>query len=429
MDIAKKKLFNERMGKRQKLSHGGLVKRQKFATGGVTGALGSAAQGGATGAAVGSIIPGLGTAVGGAVGAVAGFLGNLFGGGGPQMPNITDPVTGAQITDANGRVVASQDQLKSFAQSLQGADGVKNQSLVFNQLQAVTQGKGPNPAAAMLAESTGKNVANQAALAAGQRGASSNVGLIERQNAQQGAQTQQQAVGQGATLQANQALNALNASGGIAAQQVGETQSALNASAETALNNQNQILNAQTAYNNQQVGGQGSVNAGNTSITTAQIPGQTSAISAVPAGIGDYKQSQAALNKPPIQADMMGNMMAEGGLVHKEIPGPHVSHVANYLAMAHGGKVPAMVSPGEISLTPEQVKEVIHDDADPLKIGEKIGGKAKVKGDSEKNDTVPKTLEEGGVIISREHAKNPEKAKLFVHKSVLKHMHKPRSAS
>lgn len=101
--------------------------------------------------------------------------------------------------------------------------------------------------------------------------------------------------------------------------------------------------------------------------------------------------------------------------------GPHKSHVANFL-MAKGGKVPAMVSPGEISLSPEQVHAVVHEGANPFKVGERIGGKAKVKGDSLKNDTVPKTLEEGGVIIPRHIATkmDPEKAELFVHRALAR---------
>jgi hypothetical protein len=109
-------------------------------------------------------------------------------------------------------------------------------------------------------------------------------------------------------------------------------------------------------------------------------------------------------------------MAARGGSIY---PGPHRSHVANYL---HGGmakKVEAMVSPGEIYLTPEKVHMVIKEGANPLKIGEKIGGKAKVKGDSLKNDTVPRALDEGGIVIPRHVATkmSREKAELFVHRA------------
>lgn len=122
-------------------------------------------------------------------------------------------------------------------------------------------------------------------------------------------------------------------------------------------------------------------------------------------------------------AGELGEIMkaAHGGMMMQKIcAGPHKSHVANYLAS--GGPVKAMVSAGEVYLSPERVKKVIHEGANPLKIGEKIKGKAKVKGDSLKNDTIPKTLEEGGVVIPR-HITNkmsPEKAELFVHRAIAR---------
>jgi hypothetical protein len=136
-----------------------------------------------------------------------------------------------------GQTSALQQQQALNAQ-LAGANGVGNlsgaltsqqglaaqQQALAQQYQDIAAGKGPNPAQAALNQSTGQNVANQAALMAGQRGAGSNIGLLARQAAQQGAATQQQAVGQGATLQAQQALAGLS---GAAAQQqaIGATNS------------------------------------------------------------------------------------------------------------------------------------------------------------------------------------------------------------
>lgn len=99
------------------------------------------------------------------------------------------------------------------------ASGLKNvlagQQGTAAQYQNIANGTGPNPAQAALNQSTGQNVANQAALMAGQRGAGANVGLLARQAAQQGAATQQQAVGQGATLQANQQIAGLQGMAGV----------------------------------------------------------------------------------------------------------------------------------------------------------------------------------------------------------------------
>lgn len=92
-------------------------------------------------------------------------------------------------------------------------------------------------------------------------------------------------------------------------------------------------------------------------------------------------------------------------------------------AFAKGGKVPAMVSPGEIYLKPKEAAKVAKGKESPMK-GEKIPGKAAVKGNSLQNDTVPKTLEAGGVVIPRSvfDSKNPHKeASKFVAAALMHH--------
>ncbi len=134
---------------------------------------------------------------------------------------------GKQINSVNGTgaEAGAMGQQRGLAGNLGNANGVgiqtgavgglqnvlSQQQGTANQLQGIANGTGPNPAQAALNQSTGQNIANQAALMAGQRGAGANVGLMARQAAQQGAATQQQAVGQGATMQAQQELGAINA--------------------------------------------------------------------------------------------------------------------------------------------------------------------------------------------------------------------------
>lgn len=81
-------------------------------------------------------------------------------------------------------------------------------------------------------------------------------------------------------------------------------------------------------------------------------------------------------------------------------------------AFARGGKVQAMVSPGEKIIPPEQMKRVEQGKKSALDVGKTVGGKAKVEGDSLENDTVPKDIEAGSVVLPRSvtHAKNPTKA-------------------
>lgn len=372
--------------KRNKLPS--IPRRKKFASGG--GVLGDVAAG---------------AAVLGPIGAIGGFIAGLFGGG-PKMPNIVDPVTGTQITDAAGRVVASQQQLQSYSTLLQGGAGPQAQNAAIQLLSQVSTGGGPNPAAAMLQEATSKNVQNQAALQAGQRGAASNVGMIARGAAQQGAQIQQQATGQAATEQSQQQLGAASEVGNLATQQEQAAISAGTGAGGIATQNQSSLLQAQTGYNTTIAGGQANVNTvGETQLQNVTAPFAAGAAS----GLG----SSLVYNNAP-----KSPQLAEGG---KVIEGPHNSHVANFLAMSKGGNVPALVSPGEIYLDPDHVEEVKHG-ANPLKLGHRIPGKAKIKGDSKKNDTVKATLKEGGVVLPRHivRGRSSDKARLFVLKSIAK---------
>lgn len=142
---------------------------------------------------------------------------------------------------------------------------------------------------------------------------------------------------------------------------------------------------------------------------------------------GKGSQSSASSISPGASGGLSNDSMstlkdyafADGGNVCE---GPHRSHVANFL-FADGGKVPAMLSPGEIYLSPDNVHKVIHEGANPMKVGQKIHGKASKKNDSLKNDTVPMDLEAGGVVIPRHittHKMSAEKAELFVHRALAR---------
>lgn len=68
---------------------------------------------------------------------------------------------------------------------------------------------------------------------------------------------------------------------------------------------------------------------------------------------------------------------------------------------AKGGRVPSMVSPGEKILTPTAVKKVEQGKKSAISAGETVHGKAKVAGDSLRNDTVPKNLAAGSIVLPR----------------------------
>ncbi len=402
-----------------------------------------------------------------------GFLGTINGALGlnnnfqASSANVTPGTNAEQLgnayTGAQNALAGQQALATTLAP--QAATAVQNQNALANQYAAMAQGRGPNVAQNQLNQATGQNVAQQAALMAGQRGSGANAGLLARQNAMQGAGIQQQAAGQAATLGAQQQIAAQNNLANLSNAQISQTGQAATGLSSAAQGEQGILQGANNAFNNSIVGMQSNINNVNsqTSAANQNMAGNTmggimkgvSAISSMFAEGGEVDQEPTDLGKftpapsdagsspnipgtsalPADQtnfSDSMGGgskggggggggimglaaMLAKGGPIHSD---HYHAHVSNYFAK--GGKVPAMVSPGEIYLTPENVHKVVNEGADPLKIGQRIGGKAKVKGDSYKNDTIRADLDEGGVVVDRKNAMDSSKAALFVHQSLNK---------
>lgn len=176
---------------------------------------------------------------------------------------VQNPVTVGQATQAYDNTQSGLAQQQAFTAALGGQNGIGNQNSVFaqqqalsNQLQNQANGQGPNPALAQLAQTTGQNISSQNALMAGQRGGSANAGLIARQAAMQGANTQQQAVGQAATLSAQQQIAAEQALQGqqanmanLATNQVGQQANSIQAYNQGAQNQQSNLLGANNSQN------------------------------------------------------------------------------------------------------------------------------------------------------------------------------------
>jgi hypothetical protein len=365
----------------------------------------------------------------------------------------TNYVNPAQYAQNLQHVNQGMTNQQNLVNNLTAQNALQNQSQVFNQLGNVASGQGPNPAQAMLANATGANTANQAALMAGQRGAGQNVGLIARQAAQQGALNQQSMAGQAAALQAQQSLAALGQQGNIAGQQANQLLQGNQMYTNSALQGQQQLLNGQNQVNQaqlqnaQQQMANNQTNAGRQANLDANVNGAIgSALQLIPgklfggqqgtpsagqtymdnasnAGGFDMStlQPQQGETAPtmdfsqpsPVESGSNFAVAAEGGRVTQQgMQGPR-SRVGQMFAK--GGKVhkevPAMVSPGERYLPPKEVKKVVEGKKDPMEAGEKIPGKPKVKGakNSYANDTVPKTLEEGGIVLPRSvtQAKHP----------------------
>lgn len=300
--------------------------------------------------------------------------------------------------------------------------GIQNQSDVFNQLQGVASGNGPNPAQAMLANATGANTANQAALMAGQRGAGANAGLIARQAGMQGAANQQNAAGQGAAMQAQQSLNALGQLGGIANQQANQQIGQTNQVGASQQQEQQNLLNSIAGVNQANVGMQSNINSANAGMAGDQIGNIGKTVGGITSGLGT---GIASLFKA--KGGMVG--YADGG----QVQGPQ-SHIGQMLSgtykpmMAKGGQVPAMVSPGEKVLTPRDVQKV-KKGANPMSVSKEVPGKPKVGGakNDYANDTVKASLPEGGIVLPRSvtKSKNPDKSsEEFVRHVLAKHSRK-----
>lgn len=427
-----------------------------------------------------------------------GFLGSLFGGGGggnfqAGSTQIDKPTTVGQANTAYDQTQQGIAQQQAFVNALNGQNGIQNQSGVFNQLQGVANGTGPNPAQAALNQATGQNVANQAALMASQRGAGANAGLLARQAAQQGANIQQQVAGQGATLQAQQQLGALGQLGGIAGQQVGQQAGAIQGLNAATQGQQQNLLSGINAQNQAGVQMQSNINSANAGVQSEVAKGQQGILGGVLGGAGsalglkfasggEVKMADGGMTMPnfsavqPLQmpdlsqvaaltplaapaiqppaggpSSAVGRHFAAMGSSNPNQPSPGIAigtpigsaigtaikslfgsnaptttrtsgsdqinpnavdtQGASTMTAAHGGKVPALLSPGEKYLSPKESKEVAKGDKDVKTSGKTVPGNAKVKGDSEENDIVHAELEAGGFVIPRSimQSENPDK--------------------
>jgi hypothetical protein len=318
-----------------------------------------------------------------------------------------------QLKSAYDQTQASIKQQQDFVNSLGQQGGLAHQNDVFgqqqalaNQYQNIAAGQGPNPAQAQLAQATGANVANQAAMMAAQRGAGANPALMARQSAMQGAGIQQQSAGQAATLQAQQSLGALSQlqnqqanMANMANQQVGQQQTGLQNLGQQSLGQQSNLMGLQASANSANSALAGQAAKGQMGLMGSLAGAAGGALGTMYGGpVGGAVGSSLGTS---LGSQMGGSPeMAEGGAVPSGPRSKVGQHFAGMPkpALAEGGKVPALVSPGEQYLDPKDVSKV-KQGANPLAVGERIPGTPKVPGNSYANDTVHKTLESGGIVI------------------------------
>jgi len=352
---------------------------------------------------------------------------------------IKPGVTDAQLAESYKRTNKGLGSQWDFMRALQQQGGIQNQANVFAQQQALAdmlnqqaQGGGPNPALAQLAQTTGQNVAQQAALMAGQRGMSVNPGLAARQIAAQGLAANQQAGGQAAIMRANQQLAAQQAlqnqqqnMAGLAGQQVGQQAGATNAYGNAAQNQFGALQGALAAQNQANVGMQSNINNANAGIAGINAKGQQglfggamNSVGSVIGGlahggvVGCYADGGQVTDVP---ADKFGPESFLGSMLNKpQEPEQNPAEDPLFLGSSNllGGalkKVGSLVSsaaPAASSasaIVPALVAS-----------GGKVPGKAPVAGDSYANDKVPAMLSPGEVVIPRTAVKDPNSTAEFL---------------
>lgn len=335
-----------------------------------------------------------------------------------------------------------------------------NNRFAERQMVNTINGKGPNLAQDQLNAATNQNIEQANAILAGQKGV--NPALAAKLSAQNAANANQLAAGQSAMLRDQQIMGATQ----------GLSQASLGAAnnAQAGIDSQNSA-DAKVQAGNQAsqqgfLGGLGSaimptvngllkpaaaaaapiMSAGGPALSPLLLAAEGGEVPQMPitsfTAPAQPMRSKASQYLSSDQSMQMG-MFAEGGNVSpdqwqspetskkfeagfKKNPlDDAMSTIKNALGaaadkkkMARGGRVPALVSPGEVYIPPSKVQAAAQA-SDPRQVGDRIPGKAKVKGNSFKNDTVPATLEEGGIVLPRsvmEHKDPAKKAHEFVTK-------------
>lgn len=368
----------------------------------------------------------------GAIGGLIGLGGGVSGTGigAANAASISNPVTPTQIQNAYTWQQAAQGQQQDLLNALQAQNGLSNQNQVYGQLQGVASGA-VNPAQAQFNQNTAANVANQAALMAGQRGASSNVGLMARQIGQNQGALQQQAVGQEASQQAQNQIAAIGQAGQLATTQVGQQIGQTNANVGTQQAEQANLLGAQGQFNQASAQSQQSVNqltgtamgnqaqaifprlADGGTVPSAQ-PAQKSYNNMIP-GYNTYQAASNVYKGVSAFGKFLNNMISPTPPANPvPTPSPTVeqSGAPQDIESDEAGEVGA-ADAGTAAAAPDAVAEAAAfaayggDIGSKLKKGGHVPGKAKVKGNSYKNDNVKALLSPGEGVIDRETMQDP----------------------
>ena len=384
------------------------------------------------------------------MGSLVSGIGDLFGGA-PNNANFSavpapliQPVTAGQVNQAQGTAISGVNQAQNLASTLAPgvSQGMNTQNMLTQALLNQANGVGPNPAQAALAQNTGTNVANQAALMAGQRGVGQNAGLLAREVGQQGAGIQQNAVGQAATLQAQQQLAAQQQLQQLAQQQTNQGLAGAGLFNQAALGNQGQLLNALQGYNQAQVGSTTSQNSANAGIAQTNANNTSKAIGGLFGGLSSGGGGAAMMGAEGGEVPEKAKQILAKALSKKEMP-DHMLEIAKIyhpkvMKMAMGGECYDEGGNVTDGVDPNAIRPIATDSSSSSNSGGQmkeamsiatllaanegavVPGKPKVEGKNTlKNDVVPAMLTPKEIVLplSVTQSKNPgEAAKAFVEK-------------
>lgn len=375
------------------------------------------------------------------MGAIGGLLG-LGGGDSGTDYSIQNPTSIGQTNTAYQNVQNSLANQQALLDAINNQGGLSNQTDVYNQLQGVASGMGPNPAQAQYNRNVDQISAQQAGLIGSQKGISP--ALQARLIAQQGGDAKQNAAGAAAVNQAQQQMSALGGMGNIANTQVANQLGLTNAMSGAALQSQGNLLGAQGGFNNASAGLTGQQMQGQQAMIGGLMQGASSAASmaamsdksakknisggdpqkfldALKAHSYNYKEpekygagKQLGVMAQDVEkgAPQMVLDTPQGKMIDfSKAGGPMLASLANLnerlenleggpVAMSGGGSVP---SGGPMSAFGRHLS---------MKGGGFVPGQAKVAGDSPKNDVVDAKLSPGEIVIPRSvvNSKNPKEA-------------------
>jgi hypothetical protein len=218
-------------------------------------------------------------------------------------------------------------------------------------------------------------------------------------------QTQQQAAGQAAALQAQQQLGAIQGAGNLATTQVGQQMGAQNAATQAQLEQQQQLQAANTAYSQQQAQLAGQQIAGQQKLTGGIIGGAMQGIGAAlgMADGGQVPETRSAGTVIGSFFDKMGQGIAGIDDQGKEQQNPFSAGFQKLGKGLNQAMKPTPITPINISAQAIAQGGSV---GDALKAGGKVPGHAKVAGDSYENDQVHAMLSPGEIVIPRSVAQS-----------------------